>query len=53
MVSFIGEHRQVEPICQQLPIAPWIYYEQKAPLAAPPETQHRITLILDSLLEPA
>ncbi len=33
MVAFIDEHREehgVEPICQQLPIAPSIYYEQKA-----------------------
>jgi transposase InsO family protein len=33
MVSFIDEHREehgVEPICQQLPIAPSTYYEQKA-----------------------
>ena len=33
MVSFIDEHREeygVEPICAQLPIAPSIYYEQKA-----------------------
>jgi putative transposase len=32
MVSFIDEHRDVygvEPICQQLPIAPATYYEQK------------------------
>ena len=29
MVSFVDEHREehgVEPICQQLPIAPSIYY---------------------------
>ncbi len=33
MVSFIDEHRDehgVEPICEQLPIAPSTYYEQKA-----------------------
>ena len=33
MVSFIDEHREehgVEPICQELPIAPSTYYEQKA-----------------------
>ena len=33
MVSFIDEHRAqygVEPICQQLPIAPSVYYEAKA-----------------------
>jgi len=33
MVAFIDEHREtygVEPICRQLPIAPSLYYEQKA-----------------------
>ena len=33
MVAFIDEHREtygVEPICEQLPIAPSVYYEQKA-----------------------
>ena len=38
MVSFIDEHREehgVEPICRQLPIAPSIYYEQKAREADP------------------
>jgi transposase InsO family protein len=33
MASFIDEHREtygVEPICRQLPIAPSVYYEQKA-----------------------
>ena len=33
MVSFIDEQREahgVEPICRQLPIAPSVYYEQKA-----------------------
>ena len=38
MVSFIDEHREeygVEPICQQLPIAPSTYYEQKAREADP------------------
>ncbi len=33
MVAFIDEHREtygVEPICRQLPIAPSVYYEQKA-----------------------
>ena len=33
MVAFIDEHRAehgVEPICQQLPIAPSTYYEKKA-----------------------
>ena len=38
MVKFIDEHREgpgVEPICRQLPIAPSIYYEQKAREADP------------------
>ncbi len=38
MVSFINDHRGecgVEPICRQLPIAPSIYYEQKAREADP------------------
>jgi len=38
MVSFIDEHREehgVEPICEQLPIAPSSYYEQKAREADP------------------
>ena len=38
MVSFIDEHRQVygvEPICRVLPIAPSVYYEQKARQADP------------------
>jgi putative transposase len=33
MVAFIDDHRGehgVEPICAQLPIAPWTYYEHKA-----------------------
>ena len=33
MVAFIDEHRSefgVESICKQLPIAPSVYYEQKA-----------------------
>ena len=33
MVSFIDDHREaygVEPICAVLPIAPSVYYEQKA-----------------------
>jgi transposase InsO family protein len=33
MVAFLDEHREaygVEPICRQLPIAPSVYYEQKA-----------------------
>ncbi len=38
MVKFIDEHREVpgvEPICRQLPIAPSVYYEQKAREADP------------------
>jgi transposase InsO family protein len=38
MVSFIDEHRAqygVEPICQQMPIAPSVYYEAKARQADP------------------
>jgi putative transposase len=38
MVAFIDEHREaygVEPICQQLPIAPSTCYEQKARQADP------------------
>ncbi len=38
MVSFIDQHRAeygVEPICEQLPIAPATYYEQKAREAQP------------------
>ena len=46
MVSFVDEHREehgVEPICQQLPIAPSTYYEQKAREADPSrsEQSHR------------
>lgn len=38
MVSFIDGHREVdgvEPICRMLPIAPSVYYEQKARQADP------------------
>jgi transposase InsO family protein len=38
MVKFIDAHREgpgVEPICRQLPIAPSVYYEQKAREADP------------------
>ena len=44
MVPFIDEHREehgVEPICQQLPIAPSIYYEQKAREADPSRLPNR------------
>jgi transposase InsO family protein len=45
MVSFIDEHREehgVEPICQQLPIAPSTYYEQKAREADPSRLPERV-----------
>ena len=38
MVSFLDDHREaygVEPICSVLPIAPSVYYEQKAREADP------------------
>jgi transposase InsO family protein len=44
MVSVIDEHREeygVEPICRQLPIAPSIYYEQKAREADPSRLPQR------------
>ena len=44
MASFIDEHREehgVEPICQQLPIAPSTYYEQKAREADPSRLSER------------
>ena len=44
MVSFIDGHREshgVEPICRQLPIAPSIYYEQKAREANPSRLPER------------
>jgi transposase InsO family protein len=44
MVSFIDEQREehgVEPICQQLPIAPSTYYEQKAREADPGQLPER------------
>jgi transposase InsO family protein len=44
MVPFIDEHREehgVEPICQQLPIAPSTYYEQKAREADPSRLPNR------------
>jgi putative transposase len=51
MVSFIDEHRAqygVEPICTQLPIAPSVYYEQKAqetkPERVPPRVQRDIAM---------
>lgn len=51
MVSFIDEHREVygvEPICQQLPIAPSTYYEHKArerdPTRAPARAQRDVVL---------
>ena len=45
MVSFIDEHREehgVEPICQELPIAPSTYYEQKAREADPSRLPDRV-----------
>ncbi len=44
MVSFIDEHREengVEPICRQLPIAPSMYYDQKAREADPSRLPQR------------
>ena len=52
MVSFIDEHRDqygVESICTQLPIAPSVYYEQKAretdPERVPPRVRRDITML--------
>ena len=52
MVAFIDAHRAehgVEPICEQLPIAPSTYYEHKArqadPECLPPRLQHDRALI--------
>jgi transposase InsO family protein len=45
MVSFIDAHREehgVEPICQELPIAPATYYEQKAREADPSRLPARV-----------
>jgi transposase InsO family protein len=45
MVSFIDEHRDehgVEPICEQLPIAPSTYHEQKAREADPSRLPDRV-----------
>jgi len=44
MVAFIDEHREahgVESICEQLPIAPSVYYEQKARAADPSKLPQR------------
>jgi hypothetical protein len=44
MVSFIDDHREehgVEPICQQLQIAPSTYYEHKAWQADPSQLSGR------------
>ena len=44
MVKFIDEHRDgpgVEPICRQLPIAPSVYYEEKAREADPSKLPKR------------
>ncbi len=45
MVRFIDEHREsygVEPICRQLPIAPSVYYEQKARERDPARRPERV-----------
>jgi putative transposase len=45
MVAFIDQHRAeygVEPICEQLPIAPATYYEQKAREAQPERIPPRL-----------
>jgi putative transposase len=45
MVSFIDQHRDeygVEPICEQLPIAPATYYECKAREAEPERAPERV-----------
>jgi transposase InsO family protein len=51
MVSFIDQHRDeygVEPICEQLPIAPATYYEHKArakePARLPPRVRRDVEL---------
>jgi transposase InsO family protein len=54
MVSFIDEHRGtygVEPICQELPIAPSTYFEQKARQADPDRRPARAKR--DARLRPA
>jgi putative transposase len=45
MVRFIDEHRGrfgVEPICDVLPIAPSVYYEQRARQQCPERRPHRV-----------
>lgn len=55
MTVFIDEHREaygVEPICELLPIAPSIYYEQKARQADPsrlPERVRRDAVLCDEI----
>jgi len=55
MTVFIDEHREaygVEPICELLPIAPSIYYEQKARQADParlPERARRDAVLCDEI----
>jgi transposase InsO family protein len=54
MVGFIDDHRHVygvEPICRVLPIAPSIYYEQKARQADPDRLPARVKR--DACLRPA
>ena len=55
MTVFIDEHREaygVEPICELLPIAPSIYYEQKARQADPsrlPARARRDAVLCDEI----
>ena len=53
MVAFIDAHREeygVEPICAQLPIAPSVYYEQRARRADP--ARRPLRLQRDAVLSP-
>jgi transposase InsO family protein len=54
MVSFIDDHREaygVEPICRMLPIAPSVYYEQKARQADPLRLPARLARDLELRVE--
>ena len=54
MVSFIDDHREaygVEPICRVLPIAPSVYYEQKARQADPLRLPARLARDVDLRVE--
>jgi putative transposase len=42
MVAFVETHRDVEPICAQLPIAPSTYYEHRARQANPARQPERV-----------